>query len=88
MGSYKQGFSNLVFLQAGVLQPAVLISRGLTTRGSYNWRSCKLGFLQPGVLQPGVFQPVILTSEGLTIQCFYNQLCYNKVSRGCCNQGS
>ena len=55
-------YSIIIFKQA-FLQPGVLTTRGLTTRGSYIQR-----FLQPGVLQPGV-----LISRGLTTRGSYNQ---------------
>ena len=48
-GSYKEG----------ILQPEVLPTRGLRTKGFYNQGSYNQVFLQLGVLQPGV-----LTTRG------------------------
>ena len=52
--SYNQGF-----LLLRVLQPWVITTGGLTTRGSYSQRSYNQTFLQPGVLQP-----LVLTTSG------------------------
>ena len=53
-GSYNQGF----------LQPVLLTTRGLTTRGRTSRGSYKQGFLQPLVLQPGVLTTGGLKNEG------------------------
>ena len=72
------------------IQPWVLTTRALTTRGSYNNRflqpggSYNRGFLQPGVLQPGVLTTRGSYNQGflqpgfLTTRGFSNQGSYNQ----------
>ena len=81
-----------MFLQPGVLQSAVLTTRGPEIRGSYNQGFLQLGALHPEVLQPGVLissgsykhgsynqgflQPGVFTYRGLTATGSYSQGSY------------